>query len=89
MTKKLVIIFFYGLDDLSIPLSQFEKLNLPLQKVIIVENKTSLYTTLTLPNMKNTLAIFGSGYAVLNLKNVKWFQQLELLYWGDIDAQGF
>lgn len=89
LDKEISHHFFYGLDDLSIPLSQFERLNLPLKKVIIVENKTSLYTTLTLPNMKNTLAIFGSGYAVLNLKNVKWFQQLELLYWGDIDVQGF
>jgi hypothetical protein len=81
--------YFSRLDDLSIPLSQFEKLGLPLRKVLIVENKTTLYTTLTLPLMKDAIAIFGSGYNVYNLRNVKWFSDVELLYWGDIDAQGF
>lgn len=81
--------FFYGIDDLAIPMSQFEKLNLPLIKVLVVENKTTLYTTLTLPKMNNTIAIFGSGFSVYNLRNVTWFNNKELLYWGDIDAQGF
>jgi len=81
--------FFSGLDDIAIPVSQFESLNLPIKKVLVVENKTTLYTTLTLPKMNETIAIFGSGYSVYNLKNVNWFGGLELLYWGDIDAQGF
>ena len=81
--------FLSGLDDIAIPVSQFEKLNLTLKKVIVVENKTTLYTTLTLPKMEKAIAIFGSGYSVYNLKNVEWFTNLELLYWGDIDVQGF
>lgn len=81
--------FFAGLDDIAIPVSQFEKLNLPVEKVIVVENKTTLYTTLTLPRMNKVIAIFGSGYSVYNLKNVAWFTDLELFYWGDIDVQGF
>jgi len=81
--------FFSGINDLSIPLSQFEKLALPIQKVIIVENKTSLYTALTLPNMKGTMAVFGGGFGVVDLKHVSWFRQLTLLYWGDIDVHGF
>ena len=39
--------------------------------------------------MNNTIAIFGSGYSVYNLKSVHWFTNLKLLYWGDIDVQGF
>ena len=81
--------FFSGIDDIAIPVSQFEKMNLPIKKVLVVENKTTLYTTLTLPKMNNTIAIFGSGFSVFNLKNVRWFYNLELLYWGDIDVQGF
>lgn len=81
--------FFSGLNDLAIPLSDFEKLNLPITRVLVVENKTTLYTTLTLPKMKNTIAIFGSGYGVSNLKNVDWLTNIEILYWGDIDVQGF
>lgn len=81
--------FFSGIDDIAIPVSQFETLNLPIKKVLVVENKTTLYTTLTLPKMNDTIAIFGSGYSVYNLKNVQWFANLDLLYWGDIDVQGF
>jgi hypothetical protein len=81
--------FFSGIDDLAMPIGQFEKLNLPIKKVLLVENKTTLYTTLTLPNMDHTIAIFGSGYGVAHLKNVAWFADLDLLYWGDLDVQGF
>ncbi|MET3731714.1 Wadjet anti-phage system protein JetD domain-containing protein [Moheibacter stercoris] len=89
LDKEISQNFFSGIDDIAIPVSQFEKLNLPVRKVLVVENKTTLYTTLTLPTMDKTIAIFGSGYSVYNLKNVHWFDNLELLYWGDIDVQGF
>jgi hypothetical protein len=81
--------YFSGLDDLAIPVSQFETLNLPIKKVLVVENKTTLYTTLTLPKMDRTIAIFGGGYSVYNLKNTYWFSNTKLFYWGDIDVQGF
>lgn len=80
--------YFSGLNDLAIPISDFIKLKLPVTKVLLVENKTSLYTTLTLPNMHNSIAIFGGGYSVHLLKNVAWLNEVEVLYWGDIDVQG-
>ena len=89
LDKEISQKFFSGVDDIAIPISQFEALNLPIKKVLVVENKTTLYTTLTLPKMDKTIALFGSGYSVHNLKNVRWFDNLELLYWGDIDVQGF
>lgn len=89
LDKQISQQFFSGIDDIAIPISQFETLNLPLKKVLVVENKTTLYTTLTLPKMDGTIAIFGSGFKVSTLKNVCWFDDLELLYWGDIDVQGF
>ncbi|MUP40060.1 Wadjet anti-phage system protein JetD domain-containing protein [Labilibaculum euxinus] len=81
--------YFSGIDDVSIPVSQFEALDLPVERVIIFENKTTFYTALTLPKMDNAIALFGSGFSVSNLKNVYWFANKELLYWGDIDVQGF
>lgn len=89
LDKKISDRFFSGIDDIAIPVSQFEKLNLPIKKVLVVENKTTLYTTLTLPKMNDTIAIFGGGFSVFNLKNVRWLDNLKLLYWGDIDVQGF
>jgi len=89
LDKTIAEKFFSRIDDIAVPISQFETFNLPIKKVLVVENKTSLYTTLTLPKMNGSIAIFGSGYSVYNLKNVHWFDNLELLYWGDIDVQGF
>ena len=81
--------YFSGLSDISIPISQFCNLEMPIEKVIIVENKTSLYTTLTLPLKKNCIAIFGKGFQVSSLKMANWLRKTNILYWGDIDVQGF
>lgn len=89
LDKRISQKYFSGIDDMAISVSQFETLKLPLNKVLVLENKTTLYTTLTLPNMDNAIAIFGGGYGVNNLKNVQWLTNLELLYWGDMDVQGF
>lgn len=89
LDKEISYKLFSGLDDIAIPVSQFETLNLPVKKVLVVENKTTLYTTLTLPKMEKTIAIFGSGCSVYILKNTQWFNDIRLLYWGDIDVQGF
>jgi hypothetical protein len=89
LDKEISQKYFSGINDIAIPVSQFETLNLPIKRVLVVENKTTLYTTLTLPKMEETIAIFGSGYSVFNLKNTHWFSNVELFYWGDIDVQGF
>lgn len=82
--------YFSGINDISVPVNQFNSLNLNLEKVIVVENKTNLHTiALTLPEMEKTIVIFGSGFKVENLKNAKWLNKIEILYWGDLDAQGF
>lgn len=81
--------YFSGIDDVSIPVSQFEALDLPVEKVMVFENKTTFFTALTLPKMDKAIALFGSGFSVSNLKNVYWFKDKALLYWGDIDVQGF
>ncbi|MEG1708376.1 MAG: DUF2220 family protein [Acinetobacter sp.] len=81
--------YLLGISDLAIPLSQFQSLPLPIKRVIVIENKISYYTALTLPDVSNTIVIFGSGYKIAELKQVAWLNNVELLYWGDIDAQGF
>ena len=90
LDKQISQDFFSGINDLSIPISQFEKLELPLKNVLVVENKTNLLTiALTLPELKKTIVIFGSGYKVENLKNARWLEQVKLFYWGDLDVHGF
>lgn len=78
--------FGLALTDLSIPVSQLNALDLSADTGIIVENKT---TFLTLPEFADTFAIFGSGFDVSTLKEVGWLSRTHLLYWGDLDVQGF
>lgn len=82
LTKK----FFYGLDDITIPISLFLKLQIPISKVYIVENKVNF---LTFPLIPNSIVIWGKGYGVASIKESELLKSTELIYWGDLDAQGF
>jgi len=75
-----------GQDDLSIPLSQFHKLNPRCTRVFITENKVN---GLSFPAQSQSLVIFGLGYGVTALKDASWLAHKELYYWGDIDTHGF
>ncbi len=89
LDKKICNTYFSGIDDISIPISQFQNLTLPISKAIILENKTTYSTFFTLPQKEDTIAIFGSGNAVLALRDTEWLKNIEIFYWGDLDAQGF
>lgn len=83
--------YFTGLDDLSIPISQLNKLKISFARVFVIENKTTfagLLNFLTLPHIKDSIALFGAGFSVGNLKNAEWLKESQVFYWGDIDAHG-
>ena len=80
-----------GLTDLVITEEEFCGLQIPCEKVFIFENKTNfsnLMNFLTLPQIENTIGIFGSGFSVSKLKNALWLADKEIFYWGDIDTHG-
>ncbi|WP_019928951.1 Wadjet anti-phage system protein JetD domain-containing protein [Nocardia sp. BMG111209] len=54
--------------------------------ILVVENET---TYLALPQLPDTLAVFGEGYAVSRLAGLSWLADRHLYYWGDIDTHGF
>jgi hypothetical protein len=54
--------------------------------LLIVENKM---TFLTLPPVKNGLAIWGKGFQVNLLREIGWLADCVIWYWGDLDAPGF
>jgi hypothetical protein len=81
----------YGIrvDDLSLPVDQVAYLltyHIKPKRVIIVEN---LINFLTLPKLPNSVGLFGGGFAVHLLREVNWLANCDVIYWGDIDAQGF
>lgn len=77
---------FGGLTDLSIPLTDFARLALLVDRVFITENKVN---GLAFPSVRNALVIFGLGYGVQALREVPWLRDCRLHYWGDIDSHGF
>lgn len=78
--------WFDGLSDLTAPVEQLAQLQLVPARVLIVENLISL---LTMPPMKNTVAIFGKGTAVSGLARIPWIHVAQVFYWGDLDTHGF
>ncbi|SHE24809.1 DUF3322 domain-containing protein [Actinomyces glycerinitolerans] len=54
--------------------------------VVVCENRQSL---LSLPDLDGVIAVHGGGYAVDVLGMLPWATGLPLVYWGDLDQDGF
>ncbi len=91
LDKKISDRHLSGLTDIEVTEEEFCSLQIPCYKVFVFENKTNysnLMNFLTLPQMENTIGIFGSGFSVNKLKNALWLADKEIFYWGDIDTHG-
>lgn len=77
---------FNGVNDISMPVSQFCNLSLPVSKVFVVENQVNF---LTFPQVPDAVVVWGKGYAVSAIKDSIMLESSTLYYWGDLDAQGF
>jgi hypothetical protein len=86
LDRRLMAKYGFPASDFSMPISEFNRLNLEGHRCSIVEN---LINFLTLPDLANSFAIFGSGYAVQGLKFTEWLSYCPIFYWGDLDADGF
>ncbi len=72
--------------DLGVPLDQLAKTPLAYERIVIIENKMNY---LTFPELDKAICIWGSGFAVENLKKIGWLQNKEIYYWSDLDVHGF
>jgi hypothetical protein len=79
-------LYLSGLSDLSVTSAEFSRLKLPVKRVFITENDVN---GLAFPNISESLVIFGLGYGLERLAEVRWFEQKTLYYWGDVDTHGF
>lgn len=86
LDKTMSLALFSGVDDLSVPISQFREVEIPVEAVYIVENKMNM---LTFPPIQKSIVIWGHGFGVKVLKDVTWLKSKKIFYWGDLDAQGF
>jgi hypothetical protein len=72
-------------SDVSVTLSEFNTNPMGCTRIVITENKMNF---LTLPAMPQTIAIWGGGFAIENLKHISWLANIPIYYWGDIDEHG-
>ncbi|MEM6839943.1 MAG: DUF3322 domain-containing protein [Cyanobacteria bacterium P01_C01_bin.120] len=86
LDQALTTRYGFPATDISVPLSEFRRLNLVTHRCLITEN---LMNFLTLPPVKDSFAIFGSGYGVRALKTIPWLSNCPIFYWGDLDVDGF
>jgi hypothetical protein len=75
-----------GYSELAVPVAELAVNPLPAPTVYVVENEV---TYLALPAVSDAIAILGEGYAASRLQPLRWLEERELTYWGDIDTHGF
>ncbi len=73
-------------SELSLPVAAIAQLPLGSLTILITENRIPL---LTLPELPQTVALWGQGNAVVHLQSLKLLHECRLLYWGDLDVEGF
>lgn len=75
-----------GLTEVSVSAAQLDRCTHRPDVVIVCEN---LVNVLAMPSIEGAFAIHGSGYAVKDFREVSWFASTPILYWGDLDSNGF
>lgn len=75
-----------GLTDFALSAEQLNGYPSRPEVVLVCEN---LVNVLSLPPMLGVMAIHGGGYAVGELGAVSWLSSVPILYWGDLDSNGF
>ena len=75
-----------GMEVVGVTSEALRQVQWPVREVWVVENETNLYL---LPSRSGAMALFGKGYALHDLQGIPMLQQSRLLYWGDLDEDGF
>lgn len=77
---------FGAVTDALVRVDELAGIEVPFPRVIIVENEV---TFLALPSVPGALAFFGAGFDVLRLGRIPWLRNRDVVYWGDLDTDGF
>jgi hypothetical protein len=72
--------------DLAAPMTDLARLSCAPRHIVVVEN---LETLLALPALPGVVAVHGQGYAASALGEISWIAGADVVYWGDLDTDGF
>ena len=72
--------------DVTLDADSFARLDPAVSNVFITENEINF---LALPDVPDSLVIFGAGYGFELIADAAWLSRCRVFYWGDIDTHGF
>ena len=75
-----------GLCDVIAPVEELAALDVAPSVVFVFEN---LETMFAMPELPGAVVVHGGGYAAPRLGGIPWIQSGRVLYWGDLDSDGF
>jgi hypothetical protein len=75
-----------GVSEMCVRANEFAAIAPDASTVYIIENEV---TYLAFPCVPEAIVMFGSGFAVSGYAAMPWFQARRVVYWGDLDTQGF
>lgn len=76
----------WPVSDCTIPIEALEAVIGHAKRILIVENRDVF---LCLPQLGDTVAVFGAGKAVALLASVQALRTADVVYWGDLDEAGY
>ncbi|TFD76116.1 DUF3322 and DUF2220 domain-containing protein [Cryobacterium sp. Sr8] len=75
-----------GLCDVIAPVEELATLDVSPSVVFVFEN---LETMFAMPDLPGAVVVHGGGYAAPRLGAIPWIQTGRVVYWGDLDSDGF
>lgn len=75
-----------GLCDVIAPVEELAALDVAPSVVFVFEN---LETVFAMPELPGAVVVHGGGFAVPRLSGIPWIQAGRIVYWGDLDSDGF
>ena len=75
-----------GLCDVIAPVEELAALDVAPSVVFVFEN---LETMFAMPELPGAVVVHGGGYAAPRLGRIPWIQSGRVIYWGDLDSDGF
>lgn len=77
---------FTGFSEMTIRADELAATPPEVDQVVLVENEI---TYLALPYRPRTLAVWSVGHDLARFASQTWLSDVDLVYWGDLDAAGF
>ena len=75
-----------GLCDVIAPVEELAALDIAPSVVFVFENLESMFA---MPELPGAVVVHGGGYAAPRLSRIPWIHSGRVIYWGDLDSDGF